>query len=825
MGKSAGKFILIAAIAAVSAFLYFEKGIPLGMDLKGGAELIYTVKEKEKSITGEMMGRIISVIQKRIDNIGLQEIKVQTHGHREILILIPGADQAKVNRAIEIMKTQAVLEFRLVYPENDYEDLKKKGEVPDGYRKFEYSGKKEGNFEYLRDKPQLTGDAVELANANPNLEDFSVMGQYQVSLQFNLRGSKKFEQLTGQHVNEHLAIVLDGKIQSAPKILSKISGVASITGDFDKAQAENLAVALRSGGLPAQLELIMRNEVGPSLGDDSIRKGVLSCAVGMGLVLLFMVIYYRGGGMIANLALILNLVILLGVMAFLQATMTLPGIAGLILSVGMAVDANILIYERIREEKALGRPLRSAITNGYERVFLTILDSNLTTVISAIILYWFGTGTIKGFAVTLIIGILVSMFTAIFVTRAVLEFLVDKGVIRDLRMIQLWSKSTFSFISYRYPAYILSAVVIVAGMAYFFSRGEKAYGVDFTGGTLVQIRLKAPVDTNEIRQRVARAGFPDAEVQSVWKGATTQNLQSKSDEFLIRVGAREHAILRDKLRPEFQPFRTVPVEDIAADKAADKTTVHLTTRDPVAVKEMEERFKAMGLVATSIKMDDDKDVGNELDIVFPPAAGEAESLKTRIRGELEWDPFVRVNQIGSTVANDMRLSAVVAIVLALVAIITYVAFRFEFRQGVTSVVALGHDVLVALAFLAVAHEPVDLVIVAALLTIVGYSINDTIVIFDRVRENRGIGKPMPLGDLIDLSLNQTLSRTYLTSWTVLMVVMTLFFFGGEVIHGFAFAMLVGVISGTYSTIFIACPLVVDWENARARKAARAAKPA
>jgi SecD/SecF fusion protein len=475
--------------------------------------------------------------------------------------------------------------------------------------------------------------------------------------------------------------------------------------------------------------------VGPLLGRDSIDRGVKASIVGIALVFAFMILYYLLAGIISAGALTLNLIMILGGMGMLpllfpgvSATLTLPGIAGIVLSLGMAVDANVLINERIREELALGRTLRQAVSNGYNRAFSAILDSNVTTLIAAFLLFQFGTGPIRGFAVTLTIGLLASMFTAVVVTRTVFELLLDAGVLqKSLPMLRLVGETKLDFIGKGRIFVVISLVIICAGMAAFFKRGSAAYGIDFTGGQVQEYQFENPVQIQEVRAVLRDIGLSEASIQQ---------------------------------------FNDNP-----------RAVLIKTTQD--RNKEITEAFTQ-------------KFPSQKIDIL-------------------------RVERVGPVAGSHLKKKASAALVWSLIGILAYVAVRFKhFNFAVAGVLALFHDVLITLGALALTGRQVDLLIVTALLTIAGYSINDTIVIYDRVRENARLLKKMSLKDLINLSVNQTLSRTILTSFVTLLTVVSILIFGGEVLGNFAFALLVGFISGVYSTVYIASPLIVAFSRRQSK---------
>ncbi len=692
------------------AALPLNKKISLGLDLKGGMHLVLKVDTSQipKQDREDAVERALEVVRNRIDEFGVKEPTISRQGMDEIVLQLPGVTDRK--RALDIIGRTAQLEFKLVVNNPDLLSKALSGqELPPEY---EILYDQDERPYLVEKKALLSGDAVKKAYVS-----FDQYNQPVVSLEFTPEGAKKFAQITGENVGRNLAIVLDGKIQSAPVIRERIpSGRAMISGSFTPTEAQDLALVLRVGALPAPMKVVEERTVGPLLGQDSIRQGIKSAIIGALLVFLFMLVYYRLPGFIADLALIFNIIIILGGLGLFKATLTLPGIAGIILTLGMAVDANVLINERIKEELRNGSPIRTAIRAGYDKAFLTIVDSNLTTLIAALMLFQFGTGPIKGFAVTLSIGILASMFTAIVFTRLIFEIILSLTDISSLPMSSFFFGSKIDFLSYRKIAYLVSLAIILGGAIVFFIRGNSMFGIDFAGGYLQEYRFPKEVTTNQLRKELNALGIKDAVIQR---------------------------------------FRD------------DTRSVIIRTKEDV-VERVEEKFK--------------KDFSGDL---------------------------LRVERVGPSIGKLLKKKAILAIVWSLFGILVYIAFRFHyFNFAVAAVVALVHDVLVTLSFLAFTGRQLDLLIVTALLTIAGYSVNDTIVIYDRVREKRRVMRRASLYEIINTGINETLGRTIITSLTTLLVIISLYLFGGEVLNSFAFALLVGVISGTYSTIFIASPLVL-----------------
>ncbi|MEK6727402.1 MAG: protein translocase subunit SecD [Candidatus Omnitrophota bacterium] len=722
------KSILTLAILAACAYFTFplNKRINLGLDLRGGMHLL--LKVDTSNLTGkakeDACDRAVEVIRNRIDEFGVRETSIQKQGEDEIVVQLPGVTERE--RAIDIIGRTALLEFKLVSPEIEKIQQAISGTPLEGYE-LKYS--QEDNEPLLVEKQAvLTGDALTNAAVRFSQGEFN---EPVVGLQFSAEGAKKFADITAKNVGRRLAIVLDGKVQSAPRIKEAIpSGEAVITGRFSVEQAQDLALILRVGALPAPMHIEEERTVGPLLGQDSINNGVKACIIGGLLVFIFMAGYYLLAGIISDIALLLNLLMILGGLGILpvlfpgvSATLTLPGIAGIVLSLGMAVDANVLINERIREELGLGKNLRSAITNGYNRAFSAIFDSNLTTLIAAFLLFQFGTGPIRGFAVTLTIGLIASLFTAIVVTRTIFEILLGLGWIKSLPMLKIIKETKIDFIGKRKICYALSLIVIITGLTVFFLKGKQAYGIDFAGGQLQEYSFKSPVPIDDLRSVLKDINMG---------GASIQQFRENPKVVLIRTTEDKNQVLTDKLKEKF------PDQDVQV---------------------------------------------------------------------------LRIERVGPVAGKHLKHKAVYALIWSLVGILVYVAFRFKHMNfAIAGVIALIHDVLVALGFLAITGRPIDLLSITAFLTIAGYSINDTIVIYDRVRENSRTNRKLSLYELINLSVNQTLGRTILTSGVTLLTVIAILFYGGEVLNNFAFALLVGFISGVYSTVYIASPLVLAWSQ-------------
>jgi SecD/SecF fusion protein len=594
-------------------------------------------------------------------------------------------------------------------------------------------------------KAPLGGEVI--TNARQGFDD---RGRADISMSMNAEGARGWKKLTGANVNRRVAIVLDNFVYSAPVVQDEISGgQSSITGNFTIEEAKDLSNILKAGKLPAPTRIVEEAVVGPSLGKESIQQGLTSVLVGFLLVVVFMAVYYASSGWVANAALMVNVFFIVGILAQLSASLTLPGIAGIVLTIGMAVDANVLIFERIREEQRSGKNLLESITMGFERAFWTIFDSNITTLLTAFFLYSFGTGPIKGFAITLMIGIICSFFTAVFVTRVIVEWIVaKKGNDSKLAFSIPFTKNLFTNMNFNYMgnrklAYAISGAVIVVGFALIAFQGLN-FGVDFKGGRTYIVEFKDKVVASDIRT------------------ALVDNFENKGTE----------------------------VKTYDSDNKVKVTTVYMIDDDSDAAD-----AKVLGALQAGLK-----DFAN---------------LNPQVLSS---------SKVGATIASDIRDSALWAVFTSLAAIFAYIVVRFrKWQFGLGAVIALFHDVLITFAMTAIVRNlglpyEIDQVFVAAILTIIGYSINDTVVVFDRIREYlHDHTEKRTIDETLNAAISSTFSRTFMTAFTTFIVVFILFIAGGEVLKGFSFAMIVGLIFGTYSSIFIATAIVADTVSAEEYK--------
>ncbi len=586
----------------------------------------------------------------------------------------------------------------------------------------------------------------------------STNNQAEVSMSMNPEGARTWARLTADNVGKQIAIVLDNCVYSFPVVNQEIKGGnSSISGDFTPEEAQDLANVLKSGKLPAPAQIIEEAIVGPSLGQESIQSSLISFIIAFILVLIYMQLYYNKAGLVANVALIANIFFLIGVLASLGAVLTLPGIAGIVLTMGMAVDANVIIYERIREELKAGKGIKLAVHDGYSNAYSAIIDGNVTTILTGIVLYIFGSGPVQGFATTLIIGILTSLFSAIFISRIIFEWAFTKNwnISFDNKYTRNFLTNThINFIGIRKKAYVFSLILIGAGIISMATRGF-SWSVDFTGGRTYVVRVDQNVKVNEVRASLQKQFGEAPEVKTF--GA--ENQIRITTKYLIKENnLQTDSIIETKLYDGLKGFYKNSI-----------TPYQFSMSD-----------KTNGIMSSQ--------------------------------------------KVGPTIADDIKIAAVIAVIISLIAIFIYVGIRFRSWQwGMGGVVSLFHDSLVVLSFYSLLWGflpfslDIDQAFIAAILTVIGYSINDTVIIFDRIREYRTIHPRWEMKDSINSAINSTLGRTLNTSLTTIVVLLAIFIFGGEVLRGFIFALLVGIIIGTYSSVFNATPVAYDFFMMRKKK--------
>ena len=817
--------LVMLTVLSVYVLIPPKEKIRLGLDLSGGTSFTVAIDEAKlrsnikagdteltdtevqnqvNNILKDADARAIEVMRNRIDMLGVNEPVIQGAKNHRIIVQLPGISAEQREAAEKSIQSAAFLEFKLVHKQNDQlvDKLFSSGRLPPGYVTGDdgRSFKRAPNYTELVKDPEFANrlslfevpdpryafmleryqDAKGLVSFRPvyvlrkaemtgsglssaSVEVDSMTGRVHVSLTFNAKGTAEFAKLTKAYsphgsrnkdseVGRQLAIVLDDTLYSAPVLKCEIpNGRAVIEGSFSWSEAAVLRNILNAGSLPAPMKILEKRSVECTLGADAIRSGFRAAVIGTVLVALFMLVYYWYCGLIANIALVLDvilmpiaLVITSSIMAIFVKdagvakraldlpVLTMPGIAGFVLTLGMAVDANVLIFERMREEFEQGKSARAAVEAGYHRAFSAIFDSNITTLLSGVILFVLGTGPIRGYAITLSAGIIISMFTALTVTHLIFNATVPEGRVQPFRMLRFMKNANFDFLRWGKTASFTSLAIIVVTMAIFLFRAFTApvqvMSVDFTGGASMTYSYEKKADIGAVRKVVGEV-VNDSSLQYESSPDGTGNL------LLVKSG-------------------TVKVGDQNTSKAIEAA---LTKSLP------ESKFKVAG----------EEDVGSEVGI-------------------------------------DLKRSAVWSILATLVGILIYVAVRFEFGFALGGVVALAHDAFFTLGVYSLLGRQVSLTIVAALLTIIGYSINDTIVVFDRIREDMLKDTKIDFKTLCNLAINKTLSRTILTSTTVIIAALSLFVFGGGAINDFALTMLIGLIVGTYSSIFIATPIMLAW---------------
>jgi SecD/SecF fusion protein len=936
----------------------WRESFRLGIDLAGGTNLVYQVdraalekmnegvaNNEQKVVSGVTMDKLVGAIGRRINPGGTEEVTVRQVGSDRIEIIIPGADRDVVEQkkreivdlgslefgilanridhagliadglALPPEKSTVIKNLRVVarwFPEGNTEDGEPKNVHKDGdvaTRVVARDGKNVTEFLVAFDPrdPRVTGEFLSSAGRT-NDEN----GDPAVSFTFNQAGGFRFTNLTSRNSPtkggsatgsffRRLAVILNNEIHSAPSINETIGSQGRITMGRGASlkEVDGLINVLNAGALelPLVRDPVSESTIGPTLAADVQEKGVMAILIASAAVLVFMLIYYRFAGIVADLCLMVNILLVMGTMAFIQATFTLPGLAGIVLTIGMAVDANVLIFERIREETAKGSSLRMAIHNGFGRAFTTIVDANVTTLIVAVVLYIIGTDQVRGFAVTLFIGIVMSMFTALYLGRLIFDVCERKRWISKLNMMSIVGTTNWDFLGKRKLAGMVSGVLILAGMVTLFSRGKDNLDIDFRGGTMITIEFVEPQTLTNVKNVLAKN-------ETLASGLTVESLLTleESDQgvtevkqFRVRTTNQNVAKVRKALSSELSAadnmdlvLVTVTYTDIdevpsndAADDAGDDAEAKakpvklsaadagfaggsksvLTFSSPVAIDTITRYLgDQLGAIPRDPSKKADKDnrkyespalffdlTGSkgpgmkaqtgqvprftEVELRAPAEAGLAADLTdslAKMQATMASDPiFEEVNSFAAAVAAEMRDSAILAMIISLISIVAYIWFRFQrVTFGLAAVAALVHDVLVVLGLVALAAYAsgtplgsifalddfkINLPMIAAFMTIVGYSLNDTIVVFDRIREVRG-KNPALTEEMVNKSLNQTLARTLLTSATTLIVVAILYVIGGEGIHGFAFCLVMGVLVGTYSSIYVASPVLLYLMN-------------
>ncbi|MEZ6058631.1 MAG: protein translocase subunit SecD [Planctomycetaceae bacterium] len=902
-----------------------DKAFRLGIDLAGGMNVTYEIdKTKAKAADSEfvlnnnVMQKMVDAIGRRVNPSGLEEVTVRQVGNDRIEVIRPGVDQEGAEQIKKQITALGSLEFSVLVNQTDHPQLYAVGLrqqndfasklaegggmtarwVPvakdkDGIDKV--TGESYGTLSRVRPASEGGGREYLVLVADP---EEKLTGDHLVSASEGLGGAEgavvnfgfdatgavllhnltfRYQPRDGEAHKTHLAILLSDQIHSAPTINDLISGgVGQISGKFTSAEIQELINVLNAGALEVPLteKPVTEFTVSALLGKDVRDSGRLAITVAALAVFIFMLLYYWKAGIVADICLLVNVIMVLGIMSLINATFTLPGIAGLVLVIGMAVDANVLIFERIREEQDKGGSLRMSINNGFSKALSTIVDSNLTTIITAIVLYVIGTDQVKGFAVTLFIGIVTSMFTALYVGRLIFDIMERKQWVKSLPMASVVKTPSHDFLSKRTLCFGLSGLLIVVGMIGLFTRGQDNLDIDFRGGAMVSFGLEDPKPgIDEVRTlleakfgksiSVEELTLPDeaGNPTTLYRMRTVESDVAKvAEEINQSFAGTKFNLVRQhvKLGTPETIASTAPATPATEEKdpKAEAQTFEGGRRITVELSEaMSPTTLRDALLDQLIAIDDSRYTGQEEALAalvtgesdtekYTSLVLQAKSLVTpadfdkatqELAKHLEAEPFfVEKNTFSAAVGDEMKWTAIKAAVISLACIVGYLWFRFHgVNFGLAAVVALVHDVLAVLGIVALASYlgnssfgamlglvdfKINLPMVAAFMTLIGYSLNDTIVVFDRIREVRG-KNPAMTDAMINQSVNQTLSRTLLTSLTTWLVVVILYAMGGEGIHGFAFCLLMGIVVGTYSSIYVAAPVLLWLTNREQAKAA------
>ena len=735
--------------------------IRLGLDLAGGVEFYLELVPDEGLLSdvpaegkGESRAEIearmdnefnryrdvaIEILRKRLEGQKIFEAEIAPSGKRYVVLRAPVVARDEKLKLLDLIKMSAKLNFRMVHDNNaalvaEYLKSPATFQVPIGYELMSNSDNPAEPVILVNRRPEMDGKGISMAQATRD-----EYGQRRIVLRFNSQGAEDFAKVTSNNIGKRMAIVLDGKLYCAPSINSAITGgSAEITGKFSEEEAKTIADALMSGSFPFQIKVNAVFDTDPKLGASNISNGIWVGILSMIAVAVFMVIYYRLSGLISVAALCVNIVLILGAMAAFNCTLTLPGIAGIVLTIGMAVDANVLVFERIREELEKGRKLKNAVDVGFDRALPSVLDANITTLLTSIILMSVGTGAVKGFAVTLSIGILTSLFTALFMSRLIFDYLFRFTKFDHISMLSVMRRRKFDFVKSRKVSFLIAAAFIMFTGVLIMVRGTSILGVDFTGGTVVSFNYAEKVPQDQIQKVLVAAGYDEPTV--TYKA----NIASANGEEKVEI------LIRGDLTKKGE--NKSPKDELASI----------------------------------------------LNKSFP---------KAKFEGGLE-------SSVGGLIGWEFTKAAVLAVALAFVGIGVYIMLRYEYTYAMTGVLALMNDVFVVLGIYLLMGRTISLTVVAALLTVIGYSINDKVVIFDRIRENVALKVCSNYIDTVNLSVNQTISRTMLTSITTFIVVFILYLGGGVAINDFVLIMMLGVIVGTASSMFIAAPAIAIWQTRR-----------
>ena len=708
--------------------------VQLGLDLKGGIAITLEMDPAAASALTdrdreEKLKKAVEIIDSRINSLGVTEPLIRPVGTTRIEIQLPGAS-TRENPEIQTAATRpARLDFRIVHPLATPQT----GAPPPGYQAMTYtqegrSGESFSEELYIKQIPEMTGAAIEKSYATR--DDY---GRFKILMHFTKEGSRQFAQVTkaiadeGQRTGRRarLAIVLDGKLESAPGVEKEIvSDSAEISGQFSQREAENLASVLNNP-LDTPLQIKEQYEIGPSLATDAVSSGVKAAVIGTVAVCVFMITFYATGGVVAVISLAVNILIIMAVMASFHATMTLPGLAGIVLTIGMAVDANILIFERMREELAEGKTLVSANRGGFWKALTTILDAHFVQLIICAIMIKVGTGPIKGFGFTLLTGVCATLFSVLITGHFLMEWLIESNVLKKMTMRRMLKDLSVDFIKYGKPAAIGSVLLVVVSLAVVFYKGDRIYGIDFAGGDQITASFTQKIDVTSIRQIAQANGIGE-------------------------------------VNPSYPSDLATGKEQLKLETAFGKSGALFAA--------LQKAYPNAGLTSTG------------------------------------------TTQIGASIGGEIKWNAVKSIGLSMVVILIYIAFRFEFGFGIGAMASTLHDILMNIGIFVLFGHQFSAPMVAAILCVAGYSINETVVVFDRIREELKLNPTGTLRDVINNAIRKVFARTIMTATTTFLAALALFIFGGGQLHDIAFTFLVGIVTSTFSAIFIASQVFYWWHK-------------
>jgi SecD/SecF fusion protein len=713
--------------------------LQMGLDLRGGVGFTLeadlgtkTAGYDEDTARREKLTKAIEIISARINSMGVTEPLIRAIGNNRIEVQLPGINTKDNPDVLDEVKKPARLDIRMVYPYATPETARP-GEIPPGYEIKTYDhehpdGSETAEEYFIKRIPEMTGEMISYSTVQHDS-----YGKPLIAMRFTGPGRKRFAEVTRDiaaggeksgHLGE-LAVVLDGTVYSVATVKEEIdSDSAEITGYFTEREAFNLANVLNN---PLDLPLIVKTqfEVGPSLAEDAISSGIQASVIALLCVAAFMITFYTTGGVVAVVTLAVNLVIILGVMANIGATMTLPGLAGIVLTVGMAVDANILIFERMREEIAVGKSLSSSNQAGYMKALMTIIDAHIVQLIICAIMIWLGTGPIRGFGVTLAIGVLSTMFSVLITAHLIMELLIDSGWVKKITMRHLIKAIHVDFVKFGVPAFAGSWTIVLLGLGVIFYQGNRIFGIDFSGGDVVTMQYKERLDVAKVRQVADTARIGEVNI------AYESGLGGGGEQLKVETPEGKSQVLLEALQKAY------------------------------------------------------------------PGAG-----------------YVKVGEehVGASIGREIMLNAALAIGVSMLTILLYIAFRFEFGFGVGAMVSIFHDILMTIGIFVLTGHKFSAPMVAAILCIAGYSINETVVVFDRIREELKLNPTGSLRDIVNTAINKVFARTIMTSSTTFLAALSLFLFGSGVLHDISFTFLVGIVTSTFSAIFVASQVFYWWHK-------------